>query len=175
MRHKIFIASSWRNVFQPGLVLLLRSWGHEVYDFRNPLPGDTGFNWAEIDEEWKDWTAIDYRSALMHSTAERGYQYDIEALKASEIVVLLLPSGSSAHSEAAWHQGKGKPVIVHIPQPCEPELMHKMHNAITVDEQGLFFLLRNSVEEIKEMRLQHAARRSEITGVAATDPGSDQQ
>lgn len=42
---RIYLASSWRNAAQPGLVALLRSWGHEVYDFRNPAPGETGFAW----------------------------------------------------------------------------------------------------------------------------------
>ena len=38
---KIYVASSWRNLLQPGIVLALRRCGHEVYDFRNPAPGDT--------------------------------------------------------------------------------------------------------------------------------------
>ena len=34
---KIYVASSWRNVFYPDVVQRLRDAGHEVYDFRNLL------------------------------------------------------------------------------------------------------------------------------------------
>ena len=33
---KIYVASSWRNVFQQDVVAILRDLGHEVYDFKNP-------------------------------------------------------------------------------------------------------------------------------------------
>ena len=32
----IYVASSWRNAYQPEVVARLRSEGHSVYDFRNP-------------------------------------------------------------------------------------------------------------------------------------------
>lgn len=37
---KIYVASSWRNSHQPAVVQALRADGHDVYDFRNPAPGD---------------------------------------------------------------------------------------------------------------------------------------
>lgn len=33
---KIYVASSWRNPYQPEVVAALRKAGHQVYDFRNP-------------------------------------------------------------------------------------------------------------------------------------------
>ena len=45
---KIYVASSWRNPYFADVVSLLRSAGHEVYDFRNPPHGGHGFKWAEI-------------------------------------------------------------------------------------------------------------------------------
>lgn len=50
---KIYVASSWRNEFQWQVVHELRRVGHEVYDFRNPKPGDDGFHWSEIDPDWE--------------------------------------------------------------------------------------------------------------------------
>lgn len=41
---KIYVASSWRNNRQPDVVKFLRDLGHEVYDFKNPKPGDDGFH-----------------------------------------------------------------------------------------------------------------------------------
>ena len=43
MKHKIYVASSWRNEYYPEVVEKLREAGHEVYDFRNPPSGDPGF------------------------------------------------------------------------------------------------------------------------------------
>ena len=56
MGRRIYLASSWRNAEQPELVIKLREWGHEVYDFRNPEPGDEGFHWSEIDRDWLGWS-----------------------------------------------------------------------------------------------------------------------
>ena len=33
---RIYVASSWRNKYQPEVVAALRKAGHGVYDFRNP-------------------------------------------------------------------------------------------------------------------------------------------
>ena len=41
---KIYVASSWRNVFQQDVVDILRDLGHEVYDFKNPLMVMVAFN-----------------------------------------------------------------------------------------------------------------------------------
>lgn len=46
---KIYVASSWRNVFQQDVVDILRNLGHEVYDFKNPPHGNGGFQWSDID------------------------------------------------------------------------------------------------------------------------------
>lgn len=46
---KIYVASSWRNDFQPTVVKYLREAGYDVYDFKNP-PNRSGFAWSSIDE-----------------------------------------------------------------------------------------------------------------------------
>ncbi len=55
---RIYVASSWRNAHQPELVKALQDAGHEVYDFRHPAPGNEGFQWSQIDPNWKDWTPV---------------------------------------------------------------------------------------------------------------------
>lgn len=62
--HRIYIASSWRNMNQPSIIALLRKVGHEVYDFRNTFPENTSFHWSEIDPAWGTWTVGEYRRAL---------------------------------------------------------------------------------------------------------------
>ena len=127
---KIYVASSWRNLAQPGVVTMLRSSGHEVYDFKNPPHGRGGFAWSEIDPNWQKWTAAEYRAALNTEIAEGGYRSDMDAMEWADACVLVLPSGRSAHLEAGWFAGKGKPVYVLTRDGEEPELMAKMCTAI---------------------------------------------
>lgn len=121
---RIYVASSWRNHAQPDVVAELRHLGHEVYDFRNPAPGNKGFSWSEIDPNWQQWTAEQYRAALQHPIACQGYGYDIEALRACEACVLVLPSGRSASWEFGYAMGRGKRGVVLQLGPVEPELMY---------------------------------------------------
>jgi len=122
----IYVASSWRNPHQQRIVTFLRSRGYEVYDFRNPALGDNGFHWSEIDPDWETWTPEQYRNALHHPIAKEGFRKDMEALKRCYCCVLVLPTGRSAHIEAGWAAGAGKPVVVYNPEHVEPELMYGM-------------------------------------------------
>jgi hypothetical protein len=123
---RIYVASSWRNEYQDIVVATLRAAHHEVYDFKHPKLGDEGFAWAKIDPAWKEWSFDAYRKALAHPIARAGFMLDRDAMSWAEACVLVLPCGRSAHLEAGWMIGQGKPVIVYIPEPehVEPELMY---------------------------------------------------
>jgi hypothetical protein len=133
----IYVASSWRNTMQQATVSVLRAAGFEVYDFRNP-PNATGFAWHQIDLthskplDSKDGTedlsnTTDYLRALKHPRAIEGFNSDMDALKTSDAVVLVLPCGKSAHLELGWASGAGKPTCVYTPnETMTPELMYLM-------------------------------------------------
>lgn len=125
IHRKIYLASSWRNPVQPQAVQMLRDAGHEVYDFRNPAPGNTGFAWSEIDPDWLNWTPQRFIEALSHPVAARGFSFDKSGLDWCDTCVLLLPCGKSAHLEAGYAIGQGKPTltILHTDR-FEPELMY---------------------------------------------------
>ena len=122
---RVYVASSWRNGYQPLVVEALRGADFEVYDFRNP-PEGSAFAWSEIDAGWQSWTTAEYAEALCHPLAEAGYDADMEALEACDICVLVMPSGRSAHLEAGHAAGAGKHLVILIPQVCDAELMYKM-------------------------------------------------
>ena len=128
---KIYVASSWHNLIQPAIVHILRRCGHEVYDFRNPAPGNKGFSWSEIDEKWRDWSPAEYRDALEHPIAKRGFDYDMDALRDCDACVLVLPSGRSASWEFGWALGAGKKGAVVMLEACEPELMYRGNPILT--------------------------------------------
>lgn len=128
---RIYVASSWRNDYQPGVVARLRSDGHEVYDFK----GSEGFHWAEVDGGWQDWPAdiSKYLRGLNHPCAERGFNRDMKALRECEACVYVMPCGVSASLEAGWACGAGKRVFVYVPALREPDLMVKMAELVTDD------------------------------------------
>lgn len=124
---KIYVASSWRNTYQPRVVADLRAVGHEVYDFRHPHgEGSHGFHWSEIDRAYHAWTPDQYRTALDTQIANDGYANDWNAMQWADTGVLLLPSGRSAHLEAGYFAGAGKDLYILLTDPMEPELMYKM-------------------------------------------------
>ena len=141
MTRRIYLASSWRNAYQPGIVVKLRAAGHEVYDFRNPAPGDNGFHWSEIDPSWKHWGRGDYRAALKHPIAKRCFASDWEAMQWADTGVLLLPCGRSAHLEAGYFAGAGKSLHILLYGELEPELMYKMADSVCLELPELLTVL----------------------------------
>lgn len=123
---KIYVASSWRNEYQQGVVASLREHGHDVYDFKNPAPGNSGFAWRSIDPSWLSWTPEQYVKALDHPLAEGGFKCDMDALRWCDLCLMVMPCGPSASVEMGWAAGAGKKVAIYIPELREPDLMIKM-------------------------------------------------
>ena len=128
---KIYVASSWRNEEQPGVVKLLREAEYEVYDFKNPTEGDAGFHWSDIDPNWQNWTPEEFRDHLNHPIAQEGFSKDINAMHWADVCVLVMPCGRSAHSEAGWMQGHSKPTLILL-SDGEPELMYRMFEKVCI-------------------------------------------
>lgn len=131
IRHRIYLASSWRNPRQPAILSNLRSAGHEVYDFRNPKPGNTGFDWRDVDPLWRQWDARAYVRGLEHPVAREGLRLDFEAMKWASAFVMVQPCGRSAALELGWAIGAGKPTAVLLDDESEPELMLRLAHVLT--------------------------------------------
>ncbi|MFW5920202.1 MAG: hypothetical protein ACOCUS_00075, partial [Polyangiales bacterium] len=69
------------------------------------------------------WTPVHFRQALRHPIAVDGFESDRAGLEWCDRLVLLLPCGRSAHLEAGWAAGSGRPVHVLLADG-EPELMY---------------------------------------------------
>lgn len=140
MKRKVYLASSWRNESQPAVVGAIREAGHEVYDFRNPRPGNSGFHWSAVDPKWKDWTPRQFVQALSHPVAVSGFMSDFEAMMWADTGLLLMPSGRSAHLELGWMSGAGKATGV-ILADGEPELMYGIADVLfTTVERAIRWL-----------------------------------
>ena len=129
---KIYVASSWRNIVQPAIVRILRAESHDVYDFRDPEDnGGTGFQWSDINPGWQGWSPEEYRIALEHPIAKAGFDRDLSAMKWADAFVLVMPCGRSAHLEAGWAMGEGKPTAIYL-SDGEPELMYAMADRLII-------------------------------------------
>lgn len=115
MSNKIYVASSWRNPWQPDVVKVLRSAGFEVYDYREPRAGESGFSWKEIDAQWQSWSPLQYREALKHPVARAGFKSDLDAITDADMCVLVHPCGMSAHLELGYACGANKKTAVLFP------------------------------------------------------------
>lgn len=129
---RIYVASSWRNEFQQHVVQALRDDGHDVYDFRNPSPGDRGFGWRQCADEADLKRPVAFRDrVLTHPVARSAFHKDMSALKSAECTVLVLPCGRSAHLELGYATGVGQRTVVLLDEPMsEPELMYLMNTTI---------------------------------------------
>lgn len=147
---RVYVASSWRNPRQPSTVQALRAAGHEVYDFKNPRPAEHGFSWAEIDPWWEDWSAEKFRAALDHPVAKAGFDFDWEAMEWADVGVLDLPCGRSAHLEAGYFVGAGKPLVILLNGPGEPELMYRMSTSVVLDHEELVLSMKTLERAIED-------------------------
>ncbi len=135
---RVYVASSWRNILQQSVVEFLREAGHDVYDFRNPVPGNKGFAWKQCAEGVDMTNPMHFRDqVLAHPIAQAAFALDMATLRDAEATVLVLPCGRSAHLELGYATGAGQRTIVLLDNPMsEPELMYLMNAkiCISVDE-----------------------------------------
>lgn len=139
---RVYVASSWRNQYQPLVVNYIREEGHLVYDFRDP-PGKAGFKWQDVEAGWQSWNMERYRMLLTtHETTGHGFAADRRAMQWADTCVLVLPSGRSSHLEAGYFHGANKRLVILIPEPVEPDLMYLMADNICLTMNEMLEALR---------------------------------
>src|SRR3990167_8698418 len=128
---KLYIASSWRNNRYPVVVDCLRDAGHECYDWR-----EHGFRWIEVnkmDDYFSSYPALEV--TLAKDRSREGFERDMNALRSCDACILVLASGRSAHLEAGWAIGAGKPtaILYDFTEKVTPELMYLMADKRTTE------------------------------------------
>lgn len=135
----IYVASSWRNPVQIGVIHALRAAGLEAYDFRKPKTHNDGFHWSEVmpsvayggsgelrHVQAQSASAEDFLVALEHERCIEGFGLDFGAMQECDTCVLVLPCGRSAHLELGWFVGQGRKTAILLDDPVTPELMYRM-------------------------------------------------
>lgn len=121
-KRRIYLAGSWKNAKQ---ILYLRDIlkieGYAVDCFASTDTGRTSFNWAELtrgigcttqkqaEDRLKEMDAIDL---LTYDRVIQAFSEDKKWLDWCNTVILVLPSGKSAHLEAGYAKGQGKDLII---------------------------------------------------------------
>jgi hypothetical protein len=107
---KIYLASSWKNAaLVRDIKGMLEAMGHEVDAFCD----DTGKRFVFIFDQLPDVTNHDAVSVLEFPIVQQAFKEDKKWLDWSEAVLLILPSGKSAHLEAGYAKGQGKHLIIY--------------------------------------------------------------
>lgn len=139
----VYVASSWRNPFQPAVTAVLKAAGIPHYDFRNP-PSNAGFGWEEVMPGYVSGSESvlprDYVRALVHPRALEGFESDFAAMHKADTFVLVLPCGRSAHLELGWAVGQDKRTAILLDDhatPMTPELMYLMVDHISPNVMDL--------------------------------------
>ena len=138
MKYQYFIASRWRNKTSVlELTVKIRATGKTVYCF---IEGDgTDYELKDLEESH---TPEEFMQTFENipnwqtdTKVKEIFDVDMNALKDSEALILLLPAGKSAHVEAGAAYGMGKKCIL-IGEQKETESLYlifsEFHN--TIDE-----------------------------------------
>lgn len=138
MKYQYMVVSRWRNRESvEDLVSKLRAKGKSVYSFiegdgtqyelKNSEQNHTPEDFMKIFESIPNWQN--------DPSVRQIFDIDMNALRNSETVILLLPGGKSAHIEAGAAYGLGKKLIV-IGEQKETESLYLIFNEFynTVDE-----------------------------------------
>ena len=132
---RIYISSSWKNVYQPILVEELRRRGHQVYDFQHPSGRNDKNVWETVCERLGlgreymlgNLSPRDFKRILLDSEAVERFKEHFAAMKDADTCIILLPCGRSSHVEAGFMNGMGKRVFVmDTTHEVSPELMYLM-------------------------------------------------
>lgn len=157
---RLYVASSWKNPIYPSAVLELRANGHLVYDFRD---ANRAFNWSQVDPSWDASDPVlsgaDLQRALRSKPAQQAFAHDKGALDWADAGVLVMPCGRSAHLEAGYLIGQGKPVMILLANNERPDLM-----ALLADEQNICRSVGDVLNRLGETSLD--AKNSRPTGPA---------
>lgn len=132
---KLYIIGALKNLSIMELGKEIRGLGYDVFDdWISPGP--------EADEHWQsyeDTRGRSYLEAIYGHHADTVFQYDFKHLNEADTVVLVLPSGKSAHLEFGWAIGQGKKgyVLFDDGEPTRYDIMYRFADGIFMGRDDL--------------------------------------
>ena len=137
----IYVIGSLANKKIPYFANELRKLGFIVYD-QWWAPGPLA------DSYWRHYTKIrklSYKEALQDCAATHIFEFDKELIDKSDIVVMLMNGGRSAHMELGYAIGKGKKgYILFEGEPKRYDVMYQFATEIFFDRGELIAKLKEN-------------------------------
>ena len=118
----VYVVGSLHNPLVTEVANRLREAGHEVFDDWHAPGPDTDSFWREY-EEGRGRTYIE---ALAGKHAKNVFDFDMVNLHAADTVVLILPTGKSAHMEIGYAVGVGKDCYIILDGEAHWEVMYRL-------------------------------------------------
>jgi nucleoside 2-deoxyribosyltransferase len=131
MKRKIYIAGSWSNAEEvKAMDLILRGAGHEVFNFTDGS-SHYALNMQEFTDGGGEPKKMDQFDVMTFAPAMQVFESDKAGLDWADTVLLLLPSGRSAHLEAGYKVGQGGDLFIVGDFPAgEWDVMYQWANEI---------------------------------------------
>jgi len=131
---KIYVGGSLSNPEIIRITKVLTTADHEVFSsWFTPGP--------EADEHWRDYEkelGYSYREALRRPAAQNIFHFDKRWIDWSDVFVMVMPCGKSAHLELGYAVGTGKETIVYMPEePERYDVMLAFADAIVYGDEEL--------------------------------------
>lgn len=140
MKKKIYIIGALKNAEITSIAAELRP-KYDVFD-QWITPGPDADQYLFEYAKKRGWN---YKEALTCDAARNNFDFDKRHIDSSDIVVMVMPAGKSAHLELGYSIGMGKEA--HILFDKEPERFDLMYNFVPVDN------IHFSVESLKNRLL----------------------
>ena len=126
MKKKIYIIGALKNAEITSIAAELRP-KYDVFD-QWITPGPDADQYLFEYAKKRGWN---YKEALTCDAARNNFDFDKRHIDSSDIVVMVMPAGKSAHLELGYSIGMGKEA--HILFDKEPERFDLMYNFVPVD------------------------------------------
>ena len=123
---KIYIIGALKNDNIPKIAAALRP-TYEVFD-QWITPGPEADQFLFQYAKQRGWN---YKEALTCFAARNNFEFDKRHIDSSDIVVMVMPAGKSAHLELGYAIGMGKEA--HILFDAEPDRFDLMYNFVPAD------------------------------------------
>lgn len=125
----------------PHLGVWLREHSFEIFD-------DWHGTGPEADDKWMEYEKLrgrSYKEALAGEAAQMIFRFDKSHIDTSDIGVMVMPAGKSAHMELGYMIGCGKPGFIFFEkEPDRYEVMHNFATAIVFGKEELLDKLKTS-------------------------------
>ena len=144
---KIYLIGSLRNANVPELGKRVRALGHDVVDDWHAAGPEADDYWQQH-ETRKEHT---YKQALQSRIAKHVFSFDYNHLKDSDAAILLMPGGKSAHLEAGFMVGQGKPVWVLFDKT--PERYDQMYQFVFTTGGDVFLEEQDLIDALKSYKV----------------------